>query len=130
MCTNCPTCAQHTQQHPLEPLQPYPVPKLPWQLVLQYLFGLNGQGYHVIVDHYSDYYEVDHLLTTQSTAVIQAPKPHRIGRLVDTITTASCGTLPVFTSLSKEPPSSPARPESLSVTRSGRIVRRPAHYSK
>ena len=72
MCTNCPTCAQHTQQHPLKPVQPYPVPKLPWQLVLQYPFGPNGQAYHVIVDHYSDYYEVDHLLTTQSTAVIQA----------------------------------------------------------
>ena len=32
--------------------------------------------------------------------------------------------------LSKEPPSSPARPESLTVTRGGRIVRRPAHHSE
>ena len=32
--------------------------------------------------------------------------------------------------LSKEPPSGPARPELLTVTRSGRIVRRPARYSE
>ena len=57
MCTNFPTCTQHTQQNPREPLQPYPVPTLPWQLVSQ--------------DHYSDYYEVDHLPTTQSTATKQ-----------------------------------------------------------
>ena len=31
MCTDCPTSAQYTQQHPREPLQPYPVPTLPWQ---------------------------------------------------------------------------------------------------
>ena len=35
MCTNCPKSATHTQQHPREPLQPYPVPTLPWQLVSQ-----------------------------------------------------------------------------------------------
>ena len=32
--------------------------------------------------------------------------------------------------LSKEPPSAPARPEPPTVTRSGRIVRRPARYSE
>ena len=76
MFTNCPTCAQHTQQHPREPLQPYPVPTLPWQLVSQDLFELNGRAYLITVDHYSDYYEVDHLPTTQSTAVIQATQQH------------------------------------------------------
>ena len=40
--TNYPTCAQHIQQHPREPLQPYPVPTLPWQPVSQDLFKLNG----------------------------------------------------------------------------------------
>ena len=32
--------------------------------------------------------------------------------------------------LTKEPPSAPEQPEPLTVTRSGRIVRRPARYSK
>lgn len=42
LCQSCPICAQHTHQRPQEPFQPYPVPTLPWQLVFQDLFELNG----------------------------------------------------------------------------------------
>ena len=76
MCKTCITCAQHTQQHPREPLQPYPVLTLPWQLVSQDLFELNGRAYLVTVDHYSDFYEIDRLPTIQSSAVIQVTKKH------------------------------------------------------
>ena len=76
MCQSCVTCAQHAHQHPREPLQPYPVPTLPWQLVSQDLFELNGLAYLVTVDHYSDFYELDKLPTIQSSAVIQATKQH------------------------------------------------------
>ena len=79
MCKACLTCAQHAQQHPREPLQPYPVPTLPWQLVSQDLFQLNGLAYLVTVDHYSDFYEIDRLPTVQSSAVIQVTKK-RFGR--------------------------------------------------
>jgi len=75
-CQACVTCARHAHQHPQEPFQPYPVPTLPWQLVSQDLFELNGLTYLVTVDHYSDFYEIDQLLTTQSSAVIQATKQH------------------------------------------------------
>ena len=76
MCRNCVICAQYKQQHPREPLQPYPVPTLPWQLVSQDLFELNGIPYLVTVDHYSDFYEIDRLPSIQSTAVVQATKQH------------------------------------------------------
>ena len=76
ICQACITCAQHTHQHPREPLQPYPVPTLPWQLVSQDLFELKGLVYLVTVDHYSDFYELDQLPTIQSSAVIQATKQH------------------------------------------------------
>ena len=76
MCQSCVICARHVQQHPREPFQPYPVPTLPWQLVSQDLFELNGRTYMVTVDHYSDFYEIDHLPTIQSSAVIQASKQH------------------------------------------------------
>ena len=76
MCQSCGICAQHARQHPQEPLQPYPVPTLPWQLVSQDLFELNGQAYLVTVDHYSDFYEIDQLPNIQSSAVIQATKQH------------------------------------------------------
>lgn len=69
----CAICAQYRQQHPREPLQPYPVPTLPWHLVSQDLFELNGAAYLVTVDHFS---EIDHLPSIQSSAVVQAPKQH------------------------------------------------------
>ena len=76
ICQSCTTCAQHARQHPREPLQPYPVPTLPWQLVSQDLFELKGVAYLITVDHYSDFYEIDRLPTIQSSAVIQATKQH------------------------------------------------------
>ena len=66
MCQSCTTCAQNARQHPREPLQQYPVPTLPCQLVSQGLFELKGVAYFVFkgvaylitVDHYSDFYEI------------------------------------------------------------------------
>ena len=76
MCKNCTTCVQHVRQHPREPLKPYPVPTLPWQLVSQDLFALNGSAYLITVDHYSDFSELDRLPSIQSSSVIQATKQH------------------------------------------------------
>jgi len=38
-------CNNHTHQPPQETLHPYPVPTIPWQLVFQDLFELNGLSY-------------------------------------------------------------------------------------
>ena len=76
MCLSRAACAQHAQQHPREPLQPYPVPTLPWQLVCRDLFELNGHAHLVTVDHYSGIYEIDRLLTIISSVVVQATKRH------------------------------------------------------
>ena len=67
---------QYKQQHPREPLQPYPVPTLPWHLVSQDLFEPNGTAYVVTVDHFSDSYEIDRLRSIQSLAVVQTIKQH------------------------------------------------------
>ncbi|XP_044181741.1 uncharacterized protein K02A2.6-like [Acropora millepora] len=76
ICKNCNTCAQHARQHPREPLNPYPVPTLPWQLVSQDLFALNGSAYLITVDHHSDFYKLDRLPSIQSSSVIQTTKQH------------------------------------------------------
>ena len=76
MCDSCGICAQHAQQHPREPLKTYPVPTLPWQLVSQDLFELNGSAYLVTVDHYSDFYEINKLSSIQSSTIIAATKQH------------------------------------------------------
>ena len=53
--------------HPREPLEPYPVPTSPWQLVSQDLFELKGVAHLVTVHHYSDFYEIYRLPTIQSS---------------------------------------------------------------
>ena len=63
MCQSCVICTRHAHQHPREPLQPYPIPTLPWQLVSQELIELNGLAYLVTVDRYIDFYEIDKLST-------------------------------------------------------------------
>lgn len=76
LCKTCVICAQYRQQHPHEPLLPYPVPTLPWHLVLQDLFELNGVAYLVTFDHFSDFCEINHLPSIQSSAVVQSTKQH------------------------------------------------------
>ena len=76
ICQSCVICARHVYQHPREPLQPYSIPTLPWQLVSQNLFELNGLAHLVTVYHYSDFYEIYKLSTIQSSAVIQVIKQH------------------------------------------------------
>ena len=76
MCQSCVICAHHAHQHPREPLQPYPVRTLPWKIVSQDLFELNGLAYLVTVDHYSDFYELDKLPNIESSAVVQATRQH------------------------------------------------------
>ena len=76
LCKTCAICAKYRKQHPRKPLQPYPVPTLPWHLVSQDLFELNGVAYLVTVDHLSDFYEINRLPSLQSSAVAQATKQH------------------------------------------------------
>jgi len=52
------------------------MPTLPWRLVSQDLFALNGCACLVTVDDYSDYYELDRLSSIQASSVIQATKQH------------------------------------------------------
>lgn len=76
LCKTCVICAQYWQQHPREPLQPYPVPTLPSHPVSQDLFELNGVSHLVTLDHFSDFYEIYRLPSIQSSAVVQATKQH------------------------------------------------------
>ena len=50
------------------------VPSRPWPKISVALFQLHGKHYLVMVDHYSDYFELDSLRSTTASAVIQAMK--------------------------------------------------------
>ena len=75
-CQTCPTCAQYGKQTATEPILSHPTPTLPWQFVSQDIFELEHKQYLVTVDHFSDFYELDLLVNTQSTTIVDITKAH------------------------------------------------------
>ena len=64
------TCNAHQQGQPKEPLISQPVPDRPWSRVVVDLFTLDKKDYVVMVDDYSNYFEVNILNQITSAAVI------------------------------------------------------------
>ena len=54
----------------------HPVPSRPWQVLAVDLFELRGQDYLVTTDYYSNFFEVDKLVTKTWKEVIEKLKPH------------------------------------------------------
>ena len=72
----CPTCVQYAKQAATEPMLSHPTPTLPWQFVSQDIFELEHKQYLVTVDHFSHFYELDLLVNTQSTTIVDITKAH------------------------------------------------------
>ena len=75
--------AQYVNEQPQEPMKSHTIPTWPWSKISADLFQLNGNNYLVMVDHYSDYIELDSLSgNTTANSVIRAMKrqftPHGI----------------------------------------------------
>ena len=66
----CDTCAQFQPTQTREPMLSYDIPETPWSTVALDLFQLKNKDYVVLVDYYSDYFEVQKMSKTTSTAVI------------------------------------------------------------
>ena len=67
---------RYLSEWPREPKQSHAIRSWLWERASADLFQLNGCNYLVLVDHYSDYYELDWLPSIQSSSVIQATKQH------------------------------------------------------
>ena len=73
-CSSCGVCSQYLSERPQEPMQSHTVPSRLWERVSTDLFHLDGSNYLVLVDHYSDYIELETLRNTSALAVIRAMK--------------------------------------------------------
>ena len=74
-CLSCGLCAQYVNERPQEPMKPHTIPIRPWSKISADLFQLDGSNYLVMVDHYSDYIELDSLSgNTSPKSVIRAMK--------------------------------------------------------
>ena len=76
MCTTCGICAQYGPTLTKEPMKSIPLPSLPWEIISQDLFTLEQRSYLVTVCHFSDWVEVDELMDTLSTTIVNKTKVH------------------------------------------------------
>ena len=67
-------CSQYDAEGPTEPILSHKIPSRPWSKRSVDLFALDGKQYIVIVDHYSDYFELDPLRNSAASTVIRAMK--------------------------------------------------------
>ena len=73
-CLSCGLCAQYLSERPQEPMKSHEMPTRPWSKISADLFKLDGSNYLVMVDHYSDFFELDRLKSTTARTVIRAMK--------------------------------------------------------
>ena len=74
--SKCQVCNTYHQGQQREPMISHPVPSRPWQVLAVDLFELQGQDYLVTTDYYSNFFEVDKLVSKTSKEVIEKLKPH------------------------------------------------------
>ena len=73
-CLSCGICSQYLSERPQEPMKSYEIANRPWSRVSADIFQLAGNNYPVMVDHYSDFFELDSLRNTKASTVIRAMK--------------------------------------------------------
>ena len=73
-CLSCGICAQYLSERPQKPIKSHELPTRPWSKISADLCKLDGRNYLVMVDHYSDFFELDPLKNTTARTIIRAMK--------------------------------------------------------
>ena len=74
-CSSCGLCAQYLSERLREPMKSHEIPTRLLSKISADLFQLDGSNYLVMVDHYSDFFELDPLGgNTSANGVIRATK--------------------------------------------------------
>ena len=87
----CEVCNAYQSEQPKEPLINHELPDRPWEKIGVDLMFVDGQHYLVTVDYYSDYFELDHMTSTNSEAVIKRLKRHFSGHGIPIIVQSDNG---------------------------------------
>ncbi|UYV81197.1 K02A2.6-like, partial [Cordylochernes scorpioides] len=71
---NCSICLSNSQNQVREPMKSHKIPNYPWERISLDIFEIFKQNYLIIVDHYSDFFEVECLENTTSEYIIECCK--------------------------------------------------------
>ena len=69
MVEQCTTCQEYRTAQQKELLLPHDIPERPWKMVATDLFVWNNANYVLVVDCYSNYFEIAQLANTKSSTV-------------------------------------------------------------
>ena len=72
--SKCGICNSYQPEECKEPLKPYDVPDVPWEILGVDLLLLERQSFLIAIDYYSGYFEVQDMNSTTSTRVITVLK--------------------------------------------------------
>ena len=72
--SNCTACNEYLSKQTKEPLMTHEIPERPWSKVGIDIFTLDRQDYLIMVDYYSDYWEIDVLPDTTSETIVNCCK--------------------------------------------------------
>ena len=70
----CDSCNTYQANQQKEPLIPHDPPKRPWSHVATDLFNFDNKDWFIVVDHWSDYFELNQLPDTHASSVIKSLK--------------------------------------------------------
>ena len=71
---SCRICSQYNAERLTEPMLSHKIPSRLWSKRSVDLFALDGKLYLMMVDHYSDYFELKSLSNVAASTVIRAMK--------------------------------------------------------
>ncbi|UYV64550.1 K02A2.6-like [Cordylochernes scorpioides] len=71
---NCSICLSNSQNQVREPIKSHKIPNYPWERISLDIFEIFKQNYLIIVDHCSDFFEVECLENTTSEYIIECCK--------------------------------------------------------
>ena len=74
MVKQCTICQQFQKSNCKEPLKSHEIPNRPWQNIATDLFSWNQCNYLIIVDYYSNYFELEKMHSTTSKCIIEKMK--------------------------------------------------------
>jgi len=70
MIDNCETCIKYRRNNTKQPLTPHTIPMLPWQKLGVDIFNFDSHNYLIVVDYYSQYFELAKLTSYNAINVI------------------------------------------------------------
>ena len=72
--SKCETCNTYQTNQQKEALIPHDPPKRPWSHIATDLFSFDNKEWFIIVDYWSDYFELNQLSSTNSSSLIKSLK--------------------------------------------------------